>query len=161
MQPFIIGVAEGLRWSVRLLRKLKVPFLVSGGMAVKLYGVKRHVSDIDIEISDADLKKVAPEIREYIKFGPERNIEQYFNELLIKLEYKGQEISLCGCDSRKIFNSRKSRWQTDRINLNGSTIKRFHGLSIPVIKKEHLIAYKKIVARKKDLTDAQALTKTR
>lgn len=156
-----MGVQAGLRWSVRLLRKLKIPFLVSGGVAVKLYGVRRHVSDIDIEVSDTDLSKVATKVRKYIKFGPARNVEQYFDESLVKLKYKGQEISFCGCDSRKIFNTKKNKWQTDRINLNESITKKFYGLSIPVIKKEHLIAYKKIVGRKKDLIDTQALAKVR
>ncbi len=156
-----MGVQEGLKWSVRLLRKLKIPFLVSGGMAVKLYGVRRHVSDIDIEVSNTDLSKVATEVRKYIKFGPARDVGKYFDESLIKLVYKGQEIEFGGCDSRKIFNTKENRWQADRIDLNDATIKKFYGLSIPVIKKEHLIAYKKIVAREKDLIDARALEKVR
>ena len=41
--------AGALFWIVKILKKHKIPFHISGGFAAKLYGVKRDLADIDID----------------------------------------------------------------------------------------------------------------
>ena len=48
---------EALKWIVNILKTNKVPFRISGGLAVKIYGSKRDLDDIDIDIPDKAIIK--------------------------------------------------------------------------------------------------------
>lgn len=50
---------------VRILQKLKVPYLVTGGIAVLVWGRPRFTADIDIviELAEEDISKFADEFR--------------------------------------------------------------------------------------------------
>ena len=45
-------------WIIRILKKHRVPYQVTGGLAAKIYGAKRKLNDIDIDISKKDFEIV-------------------------------------------------------------------------------------------------------
>ena len=48
---------KALTWIVRVLRKYKVSFQISGGFAARAYGATRELADIDIYIPNKAFDK--------------------------------------------------------------------------------------------------------
>lgn len=43
---------NGLRWVVSILKKQRIPFQISGGLAAHIYGSKRPLNDIDLDVPE-------------------------------------------------------------------------------------------------------------
>jgi len=63
---------NAFKWIVGILKKNNIPFQISGGLAARLYGSSRPLFDIDIDILDSSINKLAPLVQDYITYGPER-----------------------------------------------------------------------------------------
>jgi hypothetical protein len=148
---------EALRWIVGILRKRKVPFQISGGLAAIIHGAKRQLNDIDIDAPDARMKDILPDVRKYIVFGPKRLVKEGFDIYLLTLKYKGEMIDIGGCDACKLFDSKMKRWVTDNSDLSKAVRKEVFGRIIPVTPKEELIRYKRRLERDTDLIDIREL----
>ena len=134
---------EALDWILSILRKNNIDYQITGGLAANLYGSKREIYDIDLEVSDSDVYRLSEICREHIIYGPERYVDEHFDLLLMTLDYGGQLIDVCGIDSMSI------RGESQEIDL-GSAVEvdgyRVVGLG-------DLIAYKKLLCRDVDLID--------
>jgi len=137
-------------WIINILRKHKVPFCISGGLAAKIYGSKRPLADIDIEVADDGFVKILPEIKKYLTYGPERCRDKTYNLLLTTLKYSGQEIDLCGANSSLLFDKKNKKWIKERIPLTKAVRKKVYGLIVPIIPLYYLIYYKKIIGDNRD-----------
>lgn len=152
-----IKTAVALHWIVDLLQERGIPFQISGGFAANVYGSKRPLFDIDIDLPDARLLALAPKVKKYVIFGPARFKDRYWDLLLMTLLYKGQRIDLSGADSEKIFNRARKRWVKCKIDLASAERRTVFGKIVPLIPLKKLIAYKKKLARHTDLLDLKAL----
>lgn len=148
---------EAFKWIVGLLQKHKIPFQISGGFAAKLYGSERELSDIDIGVPDNALGTLISDVKEYITLGPEHFVDNRYDLQIMCLRYKGQEIDLVGRTSIKLFNKKTNTWVPGHRDISKSEMKKVYGLTVPIIPKRALIAYKKILMRKIDLIDIKAL----
>ena len=146
-------------WIVAILRKEKIPFMISGGLAARSYGVKRPLNDIDIEIPDDAMKRLLPHIRSYIVYGPARYHDESFDLLLVTLRRFGQEIDICGAGSQKLFDKKAKKWRAQRNGLSAAHNKRVFGLIVPVIARKDLLAYKSLLGRDVDREDVRQLLK--
>lgn len=153
--------ATALHWIVDLLRKHKIAFRISGGLAANVYGSKRPLFDIDIDLPDVQLLALAPKVKKYVIFGPARFKDGYWDLLLMILHYKGQRIDLSGADSEKIFDRARKRWVKCRIDLASAERRTVFGKIVPLIPLKKLIAYKKKLARRTDLLDVKELQEKR
>lgn len=147
------------RWIIKILRKHKIPFQVSGGFAAIIYGSRRPLADIDIEIPDKKIKVFLPAVKRYVVYGPKRYIDKNFDLTLVTLEYKGQKIDISGYEKDKLFNRRDKKWITSKTYLSKVERKKIFGLIVPVIYKKDLIRYKTKIARKVDIEDVNFLVK--
>lgn len=147
-----------LIWITDILMMLNIPFQISGGLAAKAYGAARELADIDIDIPDAKFALLKPKITEFIIFGPERIRDEKWDLLLLTLNYQGQEIDLSGSSSTKIFNNILNRWEGLVTDFATAEIKQIYGLELPIMKREALIAYKKVLARAVDIADIAAIS---
>lgn len=145
-------------WIVGLLRKQKIPFQITGGMAARAYGSNRPLADIDIEVRDDAVYRIQKEAAQYAIYGPKHYKNKPFDLLLMTLKYKGQEIDICGIDSQKLFNSKTKRWIAQHIELDKAKRKKINGIFVPVVPMEDLISYKRIIQRDVDLLDIHALS---
>jgi len=147
-----------LRWIVGVLEKHAIAFRISGGFAAHIYGSSRPLADIDIEVADEHVLSIKQEVEEFIVYGPQRYVDEEFDLLLMTLSYAGQEIDMCGIDSKKIFDKQRSEWVDEQIDIATSTRKQIYGITVLVIPLPELIRYKKMIAREVDLDDVRALT---
>lgn len=155
------NVKAALIWITNILQKKHVQFQIAGGLAVRAYGSNRTLMDIDIDISEDDFEQIKHEVQSYITFGPVQFKNENWDLYLMTLNYNGQEIDLGGAYHAKIYDKKNKKWVniiTDFSKVNYIDIE---GLKLPVINREDLIAYKKILAREVDLQDLAFLEKSK
>ena len=144
---------EAFNWIIKILRNHRIQFRLSGGFAARVYGSKRKLADIDIDVPTNSFSELLPEIKKYVIFGPARYQDKNWNLLLITLKYRGQKIDLCEVGKQKIFNKLKRKWEKLDINLLKAHKIRILGCVVPIIPKIELIAYKRKILRKVDKED--------
>ncbi|MDO8584356.1 MAG: hypothetical protein Q7R83_04215 [bacterium] len=148
---------EAFHWIISILRKNKVDFHVTGGLAAKVYGSPRPLADIDIELHDEDLKKILPSVKPYIVQGPAKYHDDQFDIYGMSLRYKNFGIDLFGSDTQKIFDKKQKRWTREKIDFYRANKKKIFGKIVPVIPLNELLRYKEKIARAVDLEDIKNL----
>lgn len=146
-----------LQWITDILKKYGIPFQITGGLAAIAYGATRPLEDIDIDIPEDQFDVFKNDVKEFIRFGPERFKSDRWDLLLMTLNYRGQEIDISGAYDTQILNASTGHWQKLQENLEMATVKNIFGLDLPVIPLEKLIHYKKALARDVDLMDIQEI----
>lgn len=144
-------------WIARILRKNKVPFRISGGLAANSYGSERELVDIDIDVPDDALMKLMPLLKKFKFAGPNHYKDGEWDVNSISIDCNGQDVDLIGADSQKIFNKNTQAWEKLKVNFSQSSKKKVFGLVVPVISKKELIVYKSKIRRGVDLLDVKAL----
>src|SRR5678815_3654346 len=97
-------IADALRWLLPLLDRLGARYHVTGGFAAHLYGARRPVNDIDIDLPRAAIDRLAPDVAEYITFGPARYRDSTWDIYLLTLRYNGQDIDLTAVEDASLAN---------------------------------------------------------
>jgi hypothetical protein len=135
------------KWIVNILKKHRIPFQISGGFAGKIYGSKRPVHDIDIDLPENRFREILTEVKKYIIFGPSKYKSDAWDLYLMTLDYKGQLIDIGGSEKEKVCDIRNCKWR--RIPTNFSTAKEIvvFGKKVPVIDPKELIEYKSYLCR--------------
>ncbi len=149
---------EAFLWIIGILKKGKVPYLISGGLAARVYGSLRHLADIDIEIPNEYFGKILSAVKRYSVYGPKRYKDKNWDIFLLTLRYHGQLIDLSGIESGKIFDKRKNKWVKMKTDISNYNRRMVYGRFVNVSKKKDLIAYKKIIGRKVDLEDIKQIS---
>jgi len=149
---------KAFKWIVGILENHNLPFQITGGLAARAYGSRRPLNDIDIDISDDGFYQILPDVRGYVIFGPERFVDEHFDLLLMTLRYAGQEIDISGGDTIRIPDG-EGYWHDAPTDFSKLGIKDIFGISVPVMVKEEVLKYKKLLDRPVDREDIQALEK--
>ncbi len=146
-------------WVVNILVEKMIPFQIEGGFASRLYGSTRELSDIDISIPENRFDELMPYLKDYIIYGPSQYIDNEWNLKLMTLTYKGQDIDIAGAYENKKYDKHNKKWVNIPSDFSKSVYMDVYGLKVPIISKEELIAYKKIIARDVDVIDVEFLSK--
>jgi len=144
-------------WILAILRKYKIPFQVSGGLAARIYGSQRELADIDIDIPEKAFQKILRDVSKYLIFGPRRYKDRNWDLRLVILRYRSQEIDLCGAEESKIFNKKMKKWVSNRVDFSKNVRKKMFGAIVPVISKRELLSAKIKLARRVDLEDVKQI----
>lgn len=147
---------KAFHWIIDILEEYHIAYKISGGLAARLHGAKRELADIDIELADADVIKLAHEVKPFIVFGPTRYKDENWNLELMTLEYEGQEIDIAGIEAL-IFDQKMRGWVACPGDLTTVEIKEAFGRRVPVESLQTLISYKTILGRDVDLEDIREL----
>ena len=151
-------------WIVNILKRHKVPYQITGGFAAKIYGVKRELADIDIEVPeekyDDAFDNLRKDVKPFIVFGPKRYKKEGFNVFLMTLKYKGQLIDICGTHTDMLFDKRKRKMIKTPVYLKKYSKKQVFGQKIKVVTKKELVAYKSKLQRRVDKIDIAELSET-
>ena len=149
---------EVLIFLVRKLQENNIEFQISGGLAVIVHGGTRPLYDIDLEVHKEDREKVRELFKEFITEDWNNDLEpdDQFDIWIIKLEVTGVPIDINQIeDVYLISKSGERALQPSDLDFE---LKEFEGMSLPVHRKEALIAYKKILGRDVDLVDVEHLS---
>ena len=146
-------------WIVGKLERDRVPFRITGGFAVRIYGSERELADIDIEIPGSRLDFIYAEVAPYTVFGPRIYRDRNWRIRLITLRYKGQEIDICAAGTARIYDKSARRWVRLNINPHDAVRKKVFGKIVRVTRAGELIRYKSKLRRRVDLKDVEFLKK--
>lgn len=150
---------SAFKWIINIIQKHKIPFQIKGGFASNLYGAERELADIDISIPEDRFDELLPDVSDFIKYGPEQYLDEEWDIKLMTLKYKYQNIDIAGAFEKKNFDKVNNKWVATPTNFENSVYMDVYGLKVPVITREDLIAYKKLILRDVDIFDIEALSK--
>lgn len=150
---------KALRWILGVLEKHKSRYLITGGFAARLYGSKRGLADIDIEVPHDKFPNIIADVRPYIFLGPERFQDKNWDLVYAKLEYAGQKIDICDGDSLKIIDDKTGRIVINGLDFSAPATKVVFGIRVSVIPKEILIRYKSVLDRDVDRADIAQISR--
>ncbi len=146
-----------LKWIVEELERRSIPFALVGGAASNAFGTTRPLNDIDIDVPAACLPALAKELEPFKTFGPERSTSECFDCDVLGFLFQGQEIELSGADTFRIKNVVTGEWLPWPTDLSAVERCVFFGLTVPVMNRKALIAYKRLAGRDTDLMDVVEL----
>ena len=145
------------QWIVRLLRANNIPFQITGGLAARSYGSTRPLADIDIDVAEKDIPKIAKLAQDKIIFGPKHFHNKNWDLELMTLKYKGQEIDIGGAMNTKIFHHRTKCWVRIPSVIQKAKLGYLYGMRVPIVRKKELIEYKTILGRIVDRDDVRQI----
>lgn len=148
---------SALKWIVEILNRKKIPFQIGGGFAARMYGVERELADIDIALPTNKFSELVPEVKEYITYDLRHYKDKKWDVTGMTVEYKGQILDFVGAQGKKIFDEKNNEWIILENNFSTSELKEVYGITIPVMARDRLIAYKKILLREVDKEDLRSL----
>lgn len=76
----------------------------------------------------------------------------------MSLRYAGQEIDISGGDTVRIPDGKTGYWYDAPTDFSKFVIRKIFGMSVPVMSREDVLKYKKILDRPVDREDIKALT---
>ncbi|HAU07731.1 MAG: hypothetical protein UW46_C0004G0022 [Candidatus Yanofskybacteria bacterium GW2011_GWF1_44_227] len=148
---------SALKWIVEILNKRNISFQIGGGFAARIYGVNRELNDIDITLPTNRLPELVPEVRACITHELRNYKDEKWDVIGMTIECMGQVIDFLGAQGKKIFNSISKEWIVSENDFSSSELKEVYGIIVPVMAKERLINYKRILLREVDREDLKGL----
>ena len=145
-------------WIVSVLKKYDIPFQITGGLAAKVYGSKRPLNDIDIDIPDDRFEDITPDVNRYITYWSSRYKDERWDLLLMTLNYEGQKIDISGGSTMRICDSRTNEWCLYPTDFSRFEEREIFGLVVPVVCKEDLINYKRMLVGEHQKEDIDSIS---
>jgi hypothetical protein len=145
-------------WITTLLDELGHPYVVVGGLAAIVYGSKRPLFDIDLDVPMFALREIADRAQAYVTFGPSRFRDEQFDIELLTLRYGEQEIDLTAAEDVLLFDRGAATWRQVPTDLKAGELHEVFGKRVPVMGRDALLAYKPMLARDLDLEDVIAIS---
>lgn len=145
-----------LRQIVQTLKENRIKFQITGGLAAIIYGAKRSLFDIDLDVRKEDIKKVKKLFKEYITKDFHRHQSEYFDIWIMTLKIDDVLVDISqgeDCSMR----DKDGSWVKMDTDLSHPTIINFEGMELTVEPKEELTNYKKVLGRDTDLVDIEQI----
>jgi predicted nucleotidyltransferase len=148
-----------LRFLVNTFTEHGIEFQITGGLAAITYGAVRPLYDIDIDVYKKDVEKIRELLAQYIVEDWNNDLEgdeDNFDLWMMSLVIDGVPIDISQLEDSRVRRV-GGEWtaQSEVMNIEMRTI---DGMSLPVLKKEDLIAYKQLIARDTDLEDIHQIS---
>lgn len=134
---------------------------MAGGLAAQAYGSTRALVDIDLYVPTGRLDEIAEHCSEQLRWGPGHVREAGWDIVFLKLERGGQEVELGGADEVWIQERATGRWIRETVDLAASVPLEVLGLTVPVMPRESLVAYKRRLDREVDRQDLREMGEDR
>ncbi len=148
---------KALRWIVAILDQQGVKYVISGGFAAYLYGSKRQINDLDVDIPENDIEKIRRDVKDYIVAGPEHVQDERWDLLSMTLNYHNQEIDISGALQQKVYDDVYQKWVNIPANFSKAKKMVVDGIQINVMDPQDLIFYKKFLIGAHQKADIKAI----
>lgn len=148
---------QAFQWITDILFKHNMLFQVTGGLAAKIYGSQRDLNDIDLDVQTESLVLLVPLVKEYIIYGPTRYNNGKWDLELMTLRFNDQEIDISG-DKCKIYDDSCEIWRDFPISLSKAELHTIEGITVPVLPKDQLLNYKKLLGGEHQRIDCRTLS---
>ncbi|HEX9726969.1 MAG TPA: gamma-glutamylcyclotransferase [Gemmatimonadales bacterium] len=152
------SIARTFDWIVRRLRGAAVPFQLVGGAAARAYGATRPVVDLDFYVPDEVLAALHDALTPYAAGAPSRVVSDHWDVACLAVTHEGQAIELGGADSARFRRGPSAPWNAAAVAFDRATPVRVFGVTVPVMARDQLLAYKKVLGREVDLLDCHELS---
>jgi len=152
-------IERALNWILPILNNVEAPFHITGGLAAHLYGAKRPVNDIDIDLPSNFLDSISPELTKYTQFAPQRHRDTTWDLFVTTLDYEGQLIDLTGDMDAYVSNKLTGNWDPIAMNFDDVVWVAAFGHKLPLKNPKDLIDYKLKIKydEQKHLADVDAI----
>ena len=147
---------EALKTVVNTFKANNIPFQISGGLAAILYGVKRPLYDIDVEVYKKDMPQTITLFQKDISEAFHHIQDAHFDLWLLTLKINGVSVDISQADECYVGDGQGEKIRVDS-DLSKAHWINFEGLEVPVVSPSELIAYKTILARDTDLIDMKQM----
>lgn len=148
---------EALHWIVGLLRSRSVPFVVCGGLAARGYGSTRPLHDIDLFVPAARFAEVVQAGGPFTSKPAQRYREEGWNVEYVQFIYHGTKIELGNAEGVEVQDHATGQWVALEIDFAQCERACLFGEEVPLMAREHLVAYKRHLGRPVDLVDVEAI----
>lgn len=128
-----------------------------GGLAARCYGASRPLNDIDLYVPGSSWNQLQFELRDHIILGPIHHVDRHWNIIFMKVNYLGQQVELGDADHTWYFDHRSQRWVREQIRFSESVPIEYDGITLPVMPRTQLIAYKRRLGREVDRMDIRQI----
>ncbi len=152
--------AQALQYIIPILEQQHLKWVISGGFACYLYGVKRPIGDIDIDVEadkdDEAFQQLVAAVKEYTAFPFQLWIDGNYDNWVMNVEIDGQVLSICSTENLKLFNAAAGQYEVFyQDGIPQPEMITFMGMSLPVSPKPWVIKMKEALAHKEaiDQTD--------
>lgn len=138
-----------------------IPWRLIGGTAARLYGASRALRGVDIDTTRAGIAVLTEYYgAESVTMGPAGGMEyrdDNWDLFMTRLRSRGIDIAVCDSASTRIRRRPGLPWRP-MAPLARRQIIDVRGLgAIPVIPKDDLVRYKRIIGRECDLADLEEI----
>lgn len=163
---------SALRYIIPFLEKYKFKWCISGGFACYLYGVRRPIPDIDIDVEadkdDEKFKSFIGDIKEFttLKFQRWITADKNYDNWVMEATVNGQVLSICSTKNLKLLNKKTGEYEFFYKNgIPKPEIISFKGLKLLISPKKWVVKMKEALAVKKpvdenDILEMKRITQT-
>lgn len=144
---------------ISILKENHITFQVTGGLAAIVYGAKRSLYDIDIDIAKKDIQKIKELFSDYITEDLHHLQNGKFDIYVMTLKIDGVEIDISQAEENYIIDEEGKKIGGDA-DISNARIMEIDGIEVPVEDKDELISYKRILGRDTDLIDIKQITQS-
>lgn len=145
-----------LLWLDRLLTVHNIAYQITGGLAAIAHGARRPLFDVDIDVSRADLEAVRDLLRPHLVDDIYRLRDENFDLTLLTAAVEGVTVDVSQAEDAYYRDLAGGLHRLDA-DLGRSVRRRVAGIYLPVIDRDDLIAYKRIIGRPTDLVDVEQI----
>lgn len=141
-----------LKFLISTLDSHQIKYQVTGGLAGNICGSTWPLHDIDLEVAQKDMERVASLFRDCTIRPLARFVDQEFDLMLLTLRLSDVEVDINQAEDAFVFTKEGVRIKLDTDLSRAKSIS-FLGLTLYVQPLEALIRYKELLGRKEDGLD--------
>jgi gamma-glutamylcyclotransferase (GGCT)/AIG2-like uncharacterized protein YtfP len=149
--------SAALRHVVEALTRLGIDAQAAGGLAARAWGGCRDLVDLDFFVADRALSDAARHLHPSVSRGPARVRSDRWDMTVLELVVEGCRVELGGADSGR-YRDTAGSWHPAAVDFAAGVTRTVFGVSVPVMPRASLIAYKTALGREVDLVDLHELT---
>lgn len=147
---------EALKLLSTRLGELKVSYVVIGGLAAIALGARRPLVDIDIQVSANDMSLVKFAFSDSVQTDIRHYVSKHWDIQQMVLMVNSIQVDVCGAEDFYVI-IRHKRYRIDN-TLPRALILDVGGIWLPIMPKEVLMHYKRLLQRPVDLQDLKDLS---